>query len=103
MAKFLSELHDIKDQALLLSLCPFTEYNLQVVFSGCREARSNFSMKSRSPHCGQKGMNLAEILGSSCPGNGKGVVVEGKTFSAKFTQEHKCCKSEYAIPTKSRN
>lgn len=49
MTIFPSELHDIKDQALLLYLCPSTEYNLQVVFGGCRETRSNFSMQSKSP------------------------------------------------------
>lgn len=48
MIKFLSELLNIKDEALLLSLCPFTEYNLQAVFSGCREARTNFSMQSEN-------------------------------------------------------
>jgi len=80
MAKFLSELHDTKDQALLLSLCPFTKYNLQVVFSGCRKSRSNFSRQSKSPHFFTSvdihsfivnRRNLAEIVGNSCPGNGK--------------------------------
>lgn len=105
MARFFSELHDIKNQALLLLLCQFTEYNRQGMFSGCRGTRKNgavqkpTSFKTVYIHM-YKGRSLEENMGNSCPGNGNGVMKEEEPFSVRSTWGCRCYKSEYAVSTK---
>lgn len=62
--------------------------------------------KKQSKHAVQKAFNFyncihsliqcrnsAEIVGSTCSGIRKGVMVEEETFSVRSTQEHRCCNS----------